>query len=247
MKKKQQARIFAISDIHGNFDEFYKLLDLLYKKAVFNPSYEHLVLLGDLVDSGPKVKDLINWCIDCQKSFPDTFHVLKGNHESILLDALRYKNILYGDYYVWWDQGGRETIRSYQSKDANKYEKLDWQQAEELIGRKHLDWLDALPLYWETDNFFFVHGGVLPDIKLADHDFNDSHTQFEMIWIRDEFIDSKFNWEKKIIFGHSSRRDRFGMPQPIVMKNKIGINTQPRFGCGYITALELPKEKFWKL
>lgn len=70
-------KIFAFGDIHGNLDGFLSLLS----KLPINLDEDHLVLLGDLVDSGPKVRQLVDWCIDFQKDHPNTFHPLKGNHE----------------------------------------------------------------------------------------------------------------------------------------------------------------------
>jgi serine/threonine protein phosphatase 1 len=53
-----------------------------------------------------------------------------------------------------------------------------------------------------------------------------------MLWIRDEFIDSERDWGKRIIFGHTYFR------QPLVLPNKIGINTMHRNG-GRLSAVLL--------
>src|SRR6185369_12597541 len=100
-------------------------------------------------------------------------------------------------------------------------------------------------VYWETEEYFFVHGGVI-SIPLKDHDFTDPATLLDLMWLRDTFIHSKFKWEKKIIFGHTPYTN-YGLKAPFIMNNKIGINTQPRYKMGYLSAVELPEEKLWAI
>ena len=245
---KNTIRTFAIGDTHGHFKELQDLLLTLKKEANFDPKNDHLVLLGDMVDSGPQVKELLDWAIDFKKQYPDTFHPIYGNHEDLLLDALSKYHPIYGDYYIWWNQGGKETIASYMPDGLSDYEKA-LVHPENIIPAEHFAFLRSLPRYYEDDKYFYVHGGVYPDKKLSEHDFEDRPTMYNMIWIRDQFIDSPYKWEKKIIFGHSSKTAYIGAGEsdfvPIVQDNKIGINTMPRHNMGYLLALELPAEKFY--
>ena len=59
-----------------------------------------------------------------------------------------------------------------------------------------------------------------------------------MVWIRDEFIYSNYDFGKVVIFGHSA------FDRPRIMKNKIAIDTGAVYG-NYLTCLELPKRKFY--
>ena len=68
------------------------------------------------------------------------------------------------------------------------------------------------------------------------------------LWARKEFIDDDYEWGKKIIFGHSAAYEpRWGkLGQPIVMKNKIGIDgaiCQP--AKKNLIAVKLPEEVFY--
>ncbi len=241
-------RTFCFGDIHGHFQEFQELLTLLIKDAKYNPKKDNLVLLGDLVDSGPDTKKVLDWAVDYKNKYPKTFHPLYGNHESLLLDALSKTHPIYGDYYLWWNQGGKETIDSYCPKNLTRYERA-LVHPEDVIPKEHLDFIHNLPYYYQDDKYFYVHAGVYPNKLLKDHDFKDKTTKYFMIWARDEFLNSNFKWEKKIIFGHSSKTEYIGMGisdfVPNVQENKIGISTMPRRNIGHLTALELPAERFY--
>lgn len=238
-------KTFAIGDIHGNYTELMQLLDKLEKEAAFSLAEDQLVITGDMVDSGKEVKQVLEWAMSTESLYPQ-HKFLMGNHEHLLLDALDVNHPVYGDYYLWYMQGGKETLKSYLPEDLTAYEKA-LASPNEMIPAEHIAWLKARPYYYENDQYFFVHGGVIPFVQLADHDFTDPAVLQEMLWIRDRFIDSTYKWEKKIIFGHTANVDNRGMYTPIIKKNKIGINTQPRVNMGYLTALQLPEEKFWRV
>jgi len=59
----------------------------------------------------------------------------------------------------------------------------------------------------------------------------------DLLWIRGDFIASMEDFGKKVIFGHTPFR------QPLLMPNKIGIDTGAAYG-NKLTCLKLPEEKF---
>jgi serine/threonine protein phosphatase 1 len=83
----------------------------------------------------------------------------------------------------------------------------------------------------ELEQYYIVHAGFRPYIKIKDQSLKD------MVWIREEFIYSDYNFGKVVIFGHTP------LNSPLIMKNKIGIDTGAVFG-NYLTCLELPKRTF---
>jgi serine/threonine protein phosphatase 1 len=100
-------------------------------------------------------------------------------------------------------------------------------QPRDYIPLAHLIWLAARPLYYETDRYIFVHAGLRPGVPLSQQ-----HRQ-DLLWIRDEFIESDHDFNgKQVVFGHTP------MKAPLVMWNKIGIDTMCR-DCGALTAVEL--------
>ncbi|MBW2174568.1 MAG: serine/threonine protein phosphatase, partial [Deltaproteobacteria bacterium] len=63
---------------------------------------------------------------------------------------------------------------------------------------------------------------------------------WDMLWVRDEFIYSDFDFGKRVIFGHTP------FPKPLVFDNKIGIDTGAVYG-NKLTCVELPAVKFYSV
>jgi serine/threonine protein phosphatase 1 len=59
----------------------------------------------------------------------------------------------------------------------------------------------------------------------------------DMVWIREPFICSEYDFSKRIIFDHTP------FDEPLVRRNKIGIDTGAVMG-RTLTCLELPEVRF---
>jgi serine/threonine protein phosphatase 1 len=198
-----------------------------------------------LIDRGPDSKKVIEQCMKWEKKYKH-WRFLYGNHEDLMLDALIGNGKIYHSYDLWWQQGGKQTAYSYLPKKIDEYEKAI-SQPKDYINWKHLDWLRKRPYYYETENYFFVHAGIPPHTSLQQFteaiDNGREDMKYQAIWIRDGFIDNMRPWSKKIIFGHTCDPLSF---EPIVMKNKIGIDTGVCPSANNkLTAIELPAEKFY--
>ena len=80
--------ILVISDIHGCYDEFVRLLEeskikVADHRIVENPAGKHLVIAGDYIDSGSKVANMIDFCFENPE-----VTVIIGNHENRLYREL---------------------------------------------------------------------------------------------------------------------------------------------------------------
>ncbi len=253
-------RTFVVGDIHGCYEEMHKLILKLMTHHDMNPRKDRLVFLGDYTDRGPDSKKVIDKLMEWEKKYPH-WVFLYGNHEDLMLDALVRKLIRYDNYNLWWKQGGKETFESYVPPERSLYEK-SITQVLDVIPAEHLKWLMDRPYYFEDENYFYVHAGVIPNMSLEElkphlDEAGDNDFKYEVIWTRDKFIDSTYDWGKKIIFGHTADgngqyynpANQWGKNQklkPIVKKNKIGIDTAvcPPSSNG-LTILELPTEKFY--
>lgn len=217
-----KKRIFAIGDLHGHYTELMSLHSQLINEAKLNPKEDVVVFLGDYVDGGPDTKKVVEQLIQWNIEYPH-WHFLYGNHEDLMLDALLYGGKKYHDFDLWFRQGGRQTRDSYTKEGT---------QVGQAIDKDHVIWLATRPRYLETDDYIFVHAGLIPGKQPEEMEERD------LLWIRDEFIDSDYDWGKKVIYGHTPTTD------PNIQPNKIGIDTMPR-DLGYLTAIELPTEKIW--
>ncbi len=207
-------KIFAIGDIHGCFD---KLRSLMAQLRV-NKERDTLIFLGDYIDRGPQSMDVVDYLIRLpQHGYHAVF--LKGNHEVMFQDYLKGR-----DKFTFLVNGGGETLDNYmQNIDRSK---------DFVIPPSHTEFFKSLRLYYETDSYIFVHAGLAPKVPL------DQQQEKDLLWVRDSFIHSTYDFGKIVIFGHTPFR------KPFVTKNKIGIDTGAVYG-NQLTCVELPAQKFY--
>ncbi|MGN6483735.1 MAG: metallophosphoesterase family protein [Thermomicrobiales bacterium] len=216
------ARIYAIGDLHGHYRELRALYGQLLDEG-FQPARDRLIFLGDYVDSGPDARLVVQQMIAWQRLFPH-WGFLLGNHEEMMLEAQTgWDENDRKRFSRWWSNGGDATWRSYAGPDARVDPKRN---PLATIDPAHLFWMSTLPRAIETNRYIFVHAGLRPGVPLAANDPDD------MLWIRDEFIRSDFDWGKVIVYGHTP------VKEPLVMANKICLNTMPR-NTGKLTAVRL--------
>lgn len=235
MKKKR--KIFAIGDIHG----CYKEMMLLFDKLPLNPKKDLVVFMGDYIDRGPDSYKVVSQLIQWHKQYPHWIF-LYGNHEDIFKNFLDQKQ-KYQESAKWscfFANGGKETLKSYGGwGEVGKYG----------FHKDHQKFLfKETKRIYETDKYVFVHAGLVPKLPISEH-LSKFVYKNAMLWARAGFIDSKWNWGKKVIFGHTpaykAKWGKFG--QPIIMKNKIGIDGgaySGKLGANLI-AIELPIENFY--
>lgn len=101
-----------------------------------------------------------------------------------------------------------------------------------MIPQKHLDFFKSLSLFYQTDDFIFVHAGLRENIPFEMQDPAD------FLWIRADFVHSDFDFGKRVIFGHTPYK------KPLVEPNKIGIDTGAVYG-NKLTCVELPALLFY--
>jgi len=212
-------RIYVIGDIHGCALE----LNLLLQKLPLTTD-SLIIFIGDYLDRGEDSKGVIDLIIKLKKTYDIV--TLKGNHEQMFLDFYEDKNTSKAGLSIF--NGAGATLASYGDGSGNY-----------IIPEEHIDFLKSLELYYETENYLFVHAG-LPDIDINKLR-NDKYVYEEdLLWIRESFFKSDFNWNKLIIHGHTPRK------LPEITSKRINIDT----GCVYqgrLTALKLPEKTFYSV
>ena len=172
-------KIFAIGDIHGTVDK----LRALMEKIPIDYTSDLLVFIGDYIDRGPSSFEVVDYLVDLKKEHPDIVF-LKGNHEDML-----QKYLAGTDRFTYLFNGGQQTLDSYLKRE-NKSEFSP-------IPSNHLEFYESLVLYYQTEDYIFVHAGMRANVPLK------KQKPQELLWIREDFIDSKFNFGTRVIFGHT--------------------------------------------
>jgi serine/threonine protein phosphatase 1 len=229
------TRIYAIGDVHGRYDLFRRLMNIIERdQANRLAAPTRMILLGDIVDRGPDSAKMVKGCMNLTAS-TDRFMVLKGNHEEMMVDALR--GSLYA-YRQWLKFGGRETLVSW-GVDAALLDgpaTMDTlRHAAAIVGEGALDWLARLPLYHRHGDYLFVHAGIRPGVALRRQRAED------MLWITDEFLDSDVSHGMVVVHGHT-----ISEPRPTVRNNRIGIDTGA-YRTNQLTAIGIEGKERWML
>ena len=141
--------LFIIGDVHGCFHTFSALL------KSWQPTTEHLIQVGDLVDRGAHVPETVELARQLSEQYPGTTTFLMGNHEATMLHHFGPA----GPYPDWLSWGGRPTMEQYRLRPK-------------LLAR-HLLWLAQRPLRWQNNHVLVSHAGLAdsphaPDPEHAD-------------------------------------------------------------------------------
>ncbi|NQU57036.1 MAG: serine/threonine protein phosphatase [Rhodospirillales bacterium] len=213
-----QRRVYAVGDVHGRYD----LLDILLEMIRIDAhgsggSGENvLIFLGDYVDRGADSKKVVERLLRPPQAGFEMI-CLKGNHEDMLLQFLDGE----GAILSWLKNGGRETLKSYGLNVKNLSVSQITDEAVETARRtlrtvipgSHIEFLSTLDLIHIEGDYAFVHAGIRPGIEI------NGQQERDLIWIRDEFLNSDADFGKIIVHGHSVAS------LPSLKANRIGIDT----------------------
>ena len=175
--------IYAVSDLHGCYDKYIKLLERLNMT-----SDDSLYILGDIVDRG---SDGIKIVLDLIKR--DNIFSCRGNHDHCAQILLRnfaipndcfFADGLEETFRLWLSDGGSTTYEEFLKLDENK------QQAA-------LSYLGSLPLFEELtigERKFFLAHTVPEKSKMLNidncriSDFIMGEPEYEKMYFKDMLI-----------------------------------------------------------
>jgi hypothetical protein len=196
------ARIVAVGDVHGGFDE---MVDILRGVGVINNRNKwtagktHLVQTGDVVDRGPDSRKVMDLLIDLEKQARKAggmVHALFGNHEAM--------NV-YGDLRYVSPEEYASYKRSESTEIRDNYFNMTVEQLKAQPNPPAIDdafrkqWYDDHPLGWvehrvafspkgdygkwlakhnavvRINDIVFLHGGISPKYAATSRQqFNDT-------------------------------------------------------------------------
>ena len=229
---------FVLSDVHGEYDKFMRMLDIIH----FTDE-DTLYVLGDVLDRGPEpIKILME-----MMKYPNIIPLI-GNHEVMGLPCLKFllneidngfindisddPTLLYA--FIDWTNNGCETT-------IKEFSKLTSEEREMV-----LDYLGEFSLF-ETlevnDNkYILVHGGLgnfAPDKRLEDYSIH------EIVWERPDYNKAYFD-DIYVITGHTPTQyiDDNDRPGYIFRKNNhIAIDCGACSRVGRLAAICLDNDE----
>jgi serine/threonine protein phosphatase 1 len=218
-------RAYVVGDVHGCLDRLVSLHWQIARDLAANPVRDSvLVHLGDYVDRGTDSAGVL-WLLGGALAAPVTRRVdLRGNHELLMLDALRGNDMAAG---IWIDNGGEMTLRSYGVPDTLALRPDRWAAH---VPEAHLKFIQGLDMMHREGNYLFVHAGIRPGVAIR------AQKPEDLLWIREPFLSDRTPRDVVVVHGHTPR------PEVEVFDNRIGIDTGAVMG-GALTCLVLEADQ----
>lgn len=169
---------YVMSDLHGMFDEFIEMLDLIRFS-----SEDNLIIIGDIFDRGPNPIEIIDF-IAGRKNI----HLIRGNHEEMFLEYCEngYPNL-------WYMNGGRTTHEQIMEKGFDYQESL-------------YKYIKNLPTVMVWDDNILCHAGLyLPSNynEISIEKLIDMQDEETVLWDRSNIGNERKIEGFNIICGHT--------------------------------------------
>ncbi len=227
---------YVISDIHGEYEMFMRLLEKINLKES-----DDLYILGDVLDRGPHpIKTLLKLM-----EMPNVIPIV-GNHEIMALDGLKFLNTeiteksiesvdaqTLGNLMSWQRNGSESTISEFKALDPEMREEV-------------LDYILSFSMYEEVTagdkNYLLVHAGLgnyNPGKKIEEYSLK------EIIWDSADYNVKYFD-DVYVVTGHTPTLNIPGNDRPgyIYRKNNhIAIDCGAFIPGGRLAAYCLDTEK----
>ncbi|NAS30023.1 serine/threonine protein phosphatase [Flavobacteriaceae bacterium R38] len=225
-------RTLVIGDIHGGLRA---LLQVLERASV--KKEDTLIFLGDYVDGWSESAQLVKYLIELNQKQKCIF--INGNH-----DVWCYEWLLKGRDIndIWYRNGGKETIVSYQDGNYN----LD----------EHLQFFKELKNYYvDEQNRLFIHAGFSsmkgPENEVYQTNYRWDRTLWEMAIVMDKRVKkhsslypNRLKLYSEIYIGHTPTL-HYDSEIPMQGINVWNIDTGAAF-TGKLTIMDIDTKQFWQ-
>ena len=186
-------RTFVYTDLHGNYNLFKQIQNYLGDN-------NRAICLGDNCDRGPDGIKII------QETLKDSrITYLQGNHEAMLVDAVRKSQHNGNISFRMFDDADMEILKHNGTIPTLQALQLLPQEERDCL----IEQLDKLPICAFTKGkddctVFLSHAGCHPPML---HEMNRPEVNFKLIWDRKHIAKTKFTYEGNddlyIIHGHT--------------------------------------------
>jgi protein phosphatase len=232
-RRNEHGPFDIIGDIHGCFDELHELMTTMlgysiekggdgYRVGV--PEGRKAIFLGDLVDRGPKIVEVLRLVMGMVEA--GTALCIPGNHDTKLLQKLRGKDVKIA-------HGLADSLAQLENEPPE-------------FKANAMEFLDGLISHYVLDNGKLVvaHAGMKEDMQGRGSGAVRSFALFgETTGETDEFgLPVRYNWaadyrgKAMVVYGHTP------VAEPQWLNRTINIDTGCVFG-GKLTALRYPEKE----
>ncbi|WP_162182440.1 ankyrin repeat domain-containing protein [Lacinutrix jangbogonensis] len=167
-------KIGAVSDIHGQYDTFIKLLKnngVIDNEGKWSFEDGHFVVAGDMFDRGSQVTEVLWFLYDLEKQAEakgGKLHVLLGNHDVMVLNG---------------------NLRSIHPK-YTEIAKILEMPFNTLFNKGTIlgDWLRTRPVLIKLNGILFTHGGLHPNLVEKGLSMEEINTEFKQQLVASEWV-----------------------------------------------------------
>ncbi len=225
-------RTLVIGDVHSGLKALRQLLD----RALVTKE-DHLIFLGDYVDSWSDAFETVDFLIGLEKSHNCTF--IRGNHDDLCWEWMRTGK----ETPQWLAHGGIATRDSYLRAGKEKWE-------------SHFDFFERLKNYYlAPDNRLFLHAGFTNlrgiEFEYFEKMFYWDRTLWELakavnpkLTPADARFPKRLTHYPEIFIGHTPI-SKIGAANPESAANVWNVDTGAAFK-GPLTMLDVETKEFWQ-
>lgn len=223
----------VIGDIHGCIRTLDRLINAVEKRF----SDVNYISLGDIIDRGAGICDVISLFMDMEKA--GRLRMLRGNHEDVLIDFLDGTNDY--DHNNWMMYGGRETLECItgQTIGLTPPEPAEIRPYAEYFYSFLAEAEYKIGLEYPENKFMFSHAGMGPS-KGASHRVYEfqNRDNYLFMWSRDTWRSQEKYFGYTQVHGHTPVREvegHFSPYAPFVNRNSAGelVSIALDTGCVY--------------
>lgn len=211
-----------MGDIHGA----HKAMLQCFDRSGFKHDEDELIVLGDLVDGWPEVKE----CFDELLKVKNLIFVM-GNHDCWALDWMKYGAVP----DLWTSQGGKSTIESLKNFNHDPYIKF--------LSR-------AYKYYEDDEGRLFVHGGLKLGVPMKEQSLEC------LVWDRGLIetalchyahgdISFRVPGYTEVFLGHSTTTQIDWKMKPVNISN-LWLLDQGAGWEGKLTLMDIETKKYWQ-
>ncbi len=144
--------VVAVADLHGQRDRLVQLL--AHWDRELGADYR-VVLLGDYVDNGPAIPQLLDLLVELERDRGDRFAAILGNHDLACVRSMGWDGGPADEsWFARWveNYGGRSTASAYGARSGA--------ELAYAMPAAHRDFLQRRPWFVDDGTHLFVHAGL---------------------------------------------------------------------------------------